>query len=108
MGHTALELNLWPDPEDRRKVMDKLKKENRVRDFKARIRMKSGEERMLLLSVEKIELDGQVCLLHAGNDVTLHHRAEEALRALSAKLARLAKKKGHASHGRYTMNSAAC
>src|SRR6476619_5047148 len=24
VGHTALELNLWPDPEDRRKVMDKL------------------------------------------------------------------------------------
>lgn len=86
VGHTALELNLWPNPEDRRKVMDKLKKEKRVRDFEARIRLKSGEERMLLLSVEKIELDGQVCLLHVANDVTLRHRAEEALRALSAKL----------------------
>ncbi|HET9785822.1 MAG TPA: PAS domain S-box protein, partial [Pyrinomonadaceae bacterium] len=27
VGHTALELNLWPNPDDRRKVMDKLKKE---------------------------------------------------------------------------------
>jgi PAS domain S-box-containing protein len=86
VGHTALELNLWPDPEDRRKVMDKLKKEKRVRDFDARIRLKNGEERMLLLSVEKIELDGQVCLLHVANDVTQRNRAEEALRALSAKL----------------------
>jgi signal transduction histidine kinase len=41
---------------------------------------------MLLLSVEKIELDGQVCLLHVANDVTQRNRAEEALRALSAKL----------------------
>lgn len=86
VGHTALELNLWPNPEDRRKVMDTLKKEKRVRDFKAGIRLKNGEERMLLLSVERIELDGQICLLHVANDVTLRHRAEEALRALSAKL----------------------
>jgi signal transduction histidine kinase len=41
---------------------------------------------LLELSVEKIELDGQVCLLHVANDVTLRKRAEEALRALSARL----------------------
>jgi PAS domain S-box-containing protein len=86
VGHTALELNLWPNPEDRRRVMDTLKKEKRVRDFEAGIRLKNGEQRKLLLSVEKIELDGQVCLLHAANDVTQRWRAEEALRALSAKL----------------------
>ena len=86
VGHTALELNLWPNPEDRRKVMDQLKKEKSLRDFEVKIRLKNGEERMLLLSIERIELDGQICLLHAANDVTLRHRAEEALRALSAKL----------------------
>lgn len=86
IGHTALELNLWPDPEDRRNVMDKLKKETRVRDFEAAIRLKSGEERVLLLSIEKIELDGQVCLLHVADDITLRKRAEQALRALSARL----------------------
>ena len=86
VGHTALDLDLWPNPKDRIKVMEKLKRETSVRDFEARIRLKTGEERMLLLSVEKIELDGQVCLLHVGNDVTLRKRAEESLRALSAKL----------------------
>jgi len=86
VGHTALELNLWPNPEDRRNVMDKLKKETRVRDFEAAIRLKNGEERLLLLSIEKIELDGQVCLLHVGDDITLRKRAEQAMRALSARL----------------------
>ena len=86
VGHTALELNLWPNPEDRRSVMDKLKKETRVRDFEASIRLKNGEERILLLSIEKIELDGQVCLLHVADDITLRKRAEQALRALSARL----------------------
>ena len=86
VGHTALELNLWPNPEDRRQVMDKLKKETRVRDFEASIRLKNGEERVLLLSIEKIELDGQLCLLHVADDITLRKRAEQALRALSARL----------------------
>ena len=86
VGHTALELDLWPNPEDRRRVMDKLKKEKRVRDFEAGIRLKNGEQRKLLLSVEKIELDGQVCLLHVANDVTLRKRAEETLRALTARI----------------------
>ncbi len=86
VGHTALELNLWPNPDDRRRVMDKLKKDKRVRDFEAVIRLKNGEERTLLLSAEKIELDGQVCLLHVANDVTLRKRAEEALRALTARI----------------------
>jgi PAS domain S-box-containing protein len=86
VGHTALELNLWPNPEDRRRVMEELKQQRRVRDFEAGIRLKNGEQRKLLLSVEKIELDGQVCLLHVANDVTQRHRAEEALRALSARI----------------------
>ena len=86
VGHTALELNLWPNPEDRKRVMQKLQKETSVRDFEAQIRLKNGEERLLLLSIEKIELDGQPCLLHVANDVTLRKRAEEALRALSARV----------------------
>ena len=86
VGHTALELNLWPKPEDRRRVMDKLQKEKRVRDFEASIRLKNGEERILLLSIEKIELDGQACLLHVADDITSRKRAELALRALSARL----------------------
>ena len=86
VGHTALDLNLWPNPEDRIKVMAKLKKDGRVRDHEAAIRLKNGDERVLLLSVEKIELEGMVCLLHVANDVTLRNRAEETLRALSARL----------------------
>ena len=86
VGHTALELNLWPNPQDRKRVMEKIQNQASVRDFEAKIRLKNGEERLLLLSVEKIEIEGQPCLLHVANDVTLRKRAEEALRALSAKL----------------------
>jgi signal transduction histidine kinase len=66
--------------------MEKLKKETRVRDFEGSIRLKNGEKRVLLLSIEQIELDGQKCLLHVADDITLRKRAEQALRALSARL----------------------
>jgi len=94
VGHTALELNLWPDPGDRRRVMERLQKESRVRDFEAGIRLKNGEERVLLLSVEKIELDGQICLLHVANDVTDRKRAEDSLRALSGRMNRAREEEG--------------
>ena len=94
IGHTALELNLWPDPEDRRRVMEQVKKQSRVRDFEAGIRLKNGDERTLLLSVEKIELDGQICLLHVANDVTDRKRAEDSLRALSGRMNRAREEEG--------------
>ena len=57
------------------------------------LRTKNGDDRVLLLSIERIELDGQVCLLHSGQDITERTRAEiavrtseEQLRALSARL----------------------
>ena len=93
VGHTAMELGLWPDPADREKIMEILKRDGRVRSVEAGLRMKDGNYRTILLSIEAIELDGQGCLLHAGNDITARKQAEmllrtseERLRALSARV----------------------
>ena len=93
VGHTAMELGLWPDPADREKIMEILKRDGRVRSVEAGLRMKDGNYRTILLSIEAIELDGQRCLLHAGNDITARKQAEtllrtseERLRALSARV----------------------
>jgi PAS domain S-box-containing protein len=81
VGHTALELKLWPNQVDRKSVMERLAKDGRVRDHEAHMRLKNGDELVLLLSIEKIELDGQTCLIHSANDITLRKKAEEALAA---------------------------
>ncbi len=79
VGHTALELKIWPNPEDRRSVMECLARDGRVRDHEVGMRLKNGDELMLLLSIEKLEIDGQTCLIHSANDITLRKKTEEAL-----------------------------
>src|SRR5215813_3492764 len=79
VGHTALELKIWPNPEDRKSVMECLARDGRVRDHEARMRLKNGDELTLLLSIEKLEIDGQACLIHSANDITLRKKTEEAL-----------------------------
>ena len=93
IGKTALDLEMWPNPKSRQVVMEKLKAEGMVRGIAVDLRTKNGDDRVLLLSIERIELDGQMCLLHSGQDITERTRAEiavrtseEQLRALSARL----------------------
>jgi PAS domain S-box-containing protein len=93
IGKTALELNMWPSLENRSRLMQALKEKGFVRGFEVELRTKSGEHRMLLLSVEQIELENRPCLLHSGQDITDRTQVEaalrdsqERLRALSARL----------------------
>jgi PAS domain S-box-containing protein len=86
VGRTALELGLWPNPEDRSELMRRLRDDGFVRGFEAHMRTKTGARRVLNLSVERIELDGQPCLLHSGQDITLRKLAENALRESEARL----------------------
>src|SRR5262245_7812913 len=55
IGKTALELNMWPNPDNRARLMQTLKEKGFVRGFEVELRTKSGEQRVLLLSVEQIE-----------------------------------------------------
>jgi len=93
VGRTANELGLWRRPQHRAELMRRLQEEGTVRGFEADLWTRNGQKRVLSLSVERIELDGQPCLLHSGQDITEHKLAENAvrvsetrLRALSARL----------------------
>ena len=57
-----------------------------VNNLEVRFTTKDGQETFANTSAVLIELDNEPCYLWAANDITLRKRAEEALRALSAKL----------------------
>ena len=80
LGKSALDLNIWVEPEDRRQLVNKLAAGNAVRQFDFQFRRKNGEVAQALMSAEVIELRGEQCLLSLLADVTERRRAVEQLR----------------------------
>src|SRR2546425_9018968 len=63
VGHSSRAFDRWVNPQDRATVMRLLREQGAVYDFEARFRDKSGAIREMLLSVERIEVDGVPCAL---------------------------------------------
>ena len=79
IGRTAVELNIWANPEERTRFIEMLQQQGAVHNLEVGFRLKSGEVRVGLLSAELINLGGQQCLVSVKRDVTDRKRAEEAL-----------------------------
>ncbi len=78
VGRTSIELGVWAEPGDREKVARMLSEHGAVRNIETRFRMKSGEVRTFLLSAERIELEGELCVLMASTDITERKQVEVA------------------------------
>jgi PAS domain S-box-containing protein len=86
VGHTTLMLEIWPDPQERIRLIDRLKSEGAVRNLEVSMRMKDGELRQFIISRDLITLGGKPCLLTIGNDITERKKAEETLRRVHDEL----------------------
>jgi PAS domain S-box-containing protein len=80
IGRTSVELGMWVDADERAMLVNRLRIERRVLNWRRPFRLRSGEVRVGLYSVELIELAGQECALLLVNDITEHERTEAALR----------------------------
>ena len=80
LGRTPVELGLWVDPAQRDEGIRLLKTGRTVRGMECRFRVKSGEERVTVLSADIVMFDGEACILSALTDITDRTRAEAALR----------------------------
>lgn len=80
IGFTSDELNLYPNLEERKKLEWLLLKQRAVAGFEMTTRIKSGEFRIISVSTEAIELDGEVNILAVASDITEQKQAEEKLR----------------------------
>jgi PAS domain S-box-containing protein len=69
IGRTVGELNIWEDPKDRTLMIAQLQQRGPIRNVITRIRTKSGEIKVTAYSADKIEFDGQPCLLVVSEDL---------------------------------------
>lgn len=79
IGRTAAELGMWVDPQDHLRVFEALLEQRSVPNIELPCRMRSGEIRDTLTSMELIELGGEPCILATGLDITERKRIEAAL-----------------------------
>jgi diguanylate cyclase (GGDEF)-like protein/PAS domain S-box-containing protein len=89
IGQTALALGLWPNPEDRARLMASLRAGEAVSLRPVSLRRKSGEVRDLLISAAWVELDRQRQLLMSAVDITEIRRAEKSLRQSEERFAKV-------------------
>ena len=79
IGRTSLEIQIWDNPEDRKRLVDGLKKNGEVHNLEARFRCKDGSFKYGLMSASVIELNGVSHILSITRDITERKHAEDAL-----------------------------
>ena len=86
IGHTAGELHLWADPEERNKVIALMKEHGAVINSEIKFRRKNGEVIGTLCSMVNIDMDGQDCVLALVVDISERKLMEEKLMKLNEEL----------------------
>lgn len=95
IGNTTLMLGIWPNIEDRVRVIERLKAGEPVRNMEFSLKTKSGALRYFLASADLAELNGTFCIVTVANDITDRKRAEEALRLSEERFAKAFKASPH-------------
>ncbi|WP_043746899.1 PAS domain S-box protein [Paramagnetospirillum magneticum] len=86
MGHTALGMGVWADPEDRARLVEAARRDGQVVNFETRLRRKNGEVFDTLIAVQKVVLDDLDCLLFICRDVSERKAMEARSRELLVRL----------------------
>lgn len=69
IGRTVGELRIWEDPKDRALMIAQLQQRGPIRNVITRLRAKSGEVKTTAYSADKIQFDGQACILAVSEDL---------------------------------------
>jgi two-component system cell cycle sensor histidine kinase/response regulator CckA len=80
IGHTALELDFWPQPAQRLEMLRQLEESGRVTGFHTEFTTSNGKKREVEVSAELVELDGQRCTLAITRDITETRQLEAQFR----------------------------
>ncbi len=88
LGRTALELDIWADPADRQRMIERLGSEQHVREFPTQVRTGTGRLLDTLVNVERVEFLDEPCMMIQNMDITEMKQAEVMLRNMNVMLER--------------------
>ena len=89
IGKTTGQLNFWKNIEERKKLIERIVKEQVKQSLEFEFRIKAGELRNGYLSTELIELGKEKVLLSIIQDITERKKAEQEIRIMSVALANI-------------------
>src|SRR5262249_15874170 len=79
LGHTSVELGLWPDPEEGERWLRLIQAHGEVRNLNMTFRGKSGEQRPFLVSLGAVWFNDEPCSMTVARDVTELRQIEAEL-----------------------------
>jgi len=86
LGRTTLDLGIWADPEEQKKVEELVAAKGKLRDHEFQLGTKTGDIRTALLSIEILAIAGSPHMLFGLKDISARKRAEEDLRRSEERL----------------------
>lgn len=95
VGKSSFDLGAWINPEERRQIVDLVRKNERVDKFPVLMKDAYERERNMLISAELFEFEGEPCLLFMFYDVTERLKTEEQLQAVNRELETFMYKSSH-------------
>lgn len=86
IGKTSLELGLIPEPEPRERILNEFRRRGSVRGAELAIRSRNGDQRVVLVNLDKLEAGGRGMILTLMQDITEQRKAEEELKQAASGL----------------------
>ncbi len=79
LERSTLELGIWADVTERGSLIEELRREGFVRDFRSHIRRKDGQIRLCEISARPLPIGGENCILTIARDITDRQQMQEKL-----------------------------
>lgn len=86
VGRTSLQTGAWPDRQARQAFVEQLLRDGRVLGYETRMRRRDGSEFDVRIFAERIEIDGEDCILSAILNISEQKRHESEIRELNRSL----------------------